>query len=434
VTSVAGAAILGIALGATTASAQSKRYPPEPVDADKAAEEHSDFWERALEPDRGRYDVLLARARRLVDGRTTQDLIGAVEILDAAIHLLPDAPDAHYLRGWAHELAQDWPACADDYAAVAARDPDFEPAPNPRVRGGLADGLGVCLARAGRFEDAEEVLEQATAAGATSAGVWLHLGEVDMALGRLDDAIAALDGALKLARSNDHPAIHWLRAMAFDRARQPSDAADAADTAIRADPSLSRVLNPALPSAPVEDAFYLAGLAFEAHNELRPASPERALLYFREYLARSGKTPWKKRAEEHLAALQKFDPAEALTRPGARQGTSTLDAPTIAKALRKDLPALGKCLKAAPRVVTEVRVVLHGPPLPAPRAGQPVLITSRPPAAGVTVKLVAQIGDEASANDLADATRCLQLAAAKLKVPRLEKGAWLQLLLPVIYQ
>jgi tetratricopeptide (TPR) repeat protein len=429
---LAAAVAVGIA-GAGGAAAQSTRYPPEPFDADKAAAERSDFWERALEPDRGRYDVLLARARRLIDARTPQDLAAAIEQIDQAIALLPDVADGHYLRGWAHELLLDWAACADDYGAAATRDPAFELSPNPRTRGGLADGLGVCLSRAGRFEEAEEVLAQATAAGGGNAGLWLRLAEVDMALGRLDDAISALAAALKLARSTDVGVIHWYRAMAFDRARRPADAEEAAAAALVIDSTLRRVLDPALPSAPPEDQLYLAGIALAAHTAAYAARPEHALLYFREYVERARKSPWRKRAEEHIAELQKVDPIDALGRPGGWTGTVAYEAARV-KPMRKDLVALAACMKDTPRVVAEVRIVLHGPPAPPPKRGQPIILTGRPPAAGATAKILAQVGEQATAADLGAATKCLEQAAGKLKGSKLERGRWVQLTLPVIYR
>jgi tetratricopeptide (TPR) repeat protein len=426
VAALAATAIAGPGSGST-------RYPPEPYDADKEAEEHSDFWERALTPDRGRYDQLLVAAKRLMDGRTPKDLTDAGDQLALAIDLLPDAPDAYYLRGWAREQAQDWAGCADDYNAAAARDPDFEPAPNPRTRGGLADGQGVCLARSGKFDEAEEVLSAATATGTATAALWLRLGEVDMALGRLDDAITALDAALRVARSAELAPIHWLRAVAFDRARQPGDAEDAAQTALKADLNLSWVLNRQLPSAPPEDFFYIAGLAYETGVDTRPAQPERALLYYRTYVEKAAKSPWKKRAAEHVAALEPFDPASALTRAGAKQGTSTLDAAAIGKALKKDLAGLGKCMADVPQSVAEVKVVVHGAPARAKR-GAPVVLAPKPPTAGVVVRMLAQVAGVAAPTtaETQAAVKCLETAAGKLRLAKLEKGTWVQLTFPVI--
>jgi tetratricopeptide (TPR) repeat protein len=421
------AALVVLAATAATAAAQSTRYPPEPIDADKEAEEHSDFWERALEPDRGRYDVVLARARRLIDARTPKDLADAATVLGEAITLLPNAPDAYFLRGWAHELAAQWAACADDYVAAADRDPSFVPAPNPRTRGGLADAQGVCLARAGRFDEAETILSQVTAAGGADAGVWMRLGEVDMALGRLDDAIAALDAALKVARAPEIPAIRWLRAMALDRARKPAAAIDEAAAAKDADPTLGRLINPALPSAPAEDYYYAVGIGYSAKG-----SPERALLYFREFVKQAPKSQWRKRADEHVATLAAIDPTDALGRAGARQGTSTIQTAAIAKAWRKDLAALARCLKDTPEVVAEVRVVIHGPPAPPAKRGAPVVLLPKPPAAGAKAKSVGQLG--ATAGDPVAAVKCVETAAGKLKLPRLEKGTWVQLQFPVIYR
>jgi len=415
-------------------SGSASRYPPDPVDADKEADEYSDFWERALVPDRGRYDQILEQAQRLVDARTPKELTDAVELLTGAIDMLPDQPDAHYLRGWAHELQQDWAGCADDYVATTAIDPDFELQPNPRNgRGPLADGEGVCLARAGRLEEAEAVLAQAAETGTAPANLWLHLGEVDMALGRLDDAITALEGGMRIARSTELPGIHWLRAVAFDRARQPSDAIEAAETALKSDLGMSWVLNRAFPNVPPEDFFYVAGLAYETNLDTRPAQPERALLYYREFAERAASSPWKKRAKEHIDALAGFQSTDALTRPNAKQGTSTLDAAAIKKSLGKAINNLASCMADVPRSVAEVRIVLHGPAAK-PKRGQPVVLVPRPPTAGASAKLVATVqGVTApSAADTDAAVKCLQTAAGKLKLGKLDKGTWLQLTFPVI--
>lgn len=436
--SIASAPLVAVVALAATAVAGpgsgSSRYPPDPVDADKEADEYSDFWERALVPDRGRYDQLLEQAKRLVDARTPKELTDAVDLLTTAIEMLPDQPDALYLRGWAHELQSDWAGCADDYVAAAAIDPDFELQPNPRNgRGPLADGEGVCLARDGRLEDAEALLAQAAETGAAPANLWLHLGEVDMALGRLDDAITALDGGLRIARSGELPGIYWLRAVAFDRARQPTDAIDAAESALKSDLQMGWVLNRQFPNVPPEDFFYIAGLAFETNLDTRPAMPEKALLYYREFAERAPQSPWKKRAKEHIDALAGFQPADALSRTGAKQGTSTLDVPTIKKALGKSMANLASCMADVPRSVAEVRIVLHGAPAK-PKRGQPVILVPKPPAAGATARINSTVqgivGPTGAQTDAA--VKCLQTAAGKLKLGKLEKGTWLQLTFPVI--
>jgi tetratricopeptide (TPR) repeat protein len=368
------------------------------------------------------------------------DLAQAAEILDHAIELLPEAPDAYFLRGWVHELEGNWPACADDYAAAAERDPDFEPVPNPRFRGPLADGLGACLARAGRFEDAEVALTQYTATGEASSGVWFRLGEVYMALGRLDDALAALDRAADKARGTDIAPVRWLRATALDRARRPAAAADEAAGALRIDPQRLRIpgASPAQPSAPAEDTFYHAAIAHLASSPedrdtrvpALPALPERAVLYLREYVRVATNPAWKKRGEEQLAALRELEPADALTRPGAKLGTTRLDAATIARALRKDLARLSTCLDRVPQLAVEVRVVIHGPP---PRSGKANAIADRNrPPAGAWPRALAQVGLVPPTADQTAAHACIQDAARKLKVPKLERGAWVQLVFPVI--
>jgi tetratricopeptide (TPR) repeat protein len=434
-------AAAALASAAGTAAAQSDRYPPDPVDADREAEERSEYWERALEPHRGRYDTELAQARAKLGGRSPMDLAQAARILDKAIELLPSAPDAYFLRGWVHELASDWARCADDYVAAAARDPDFVPDPNPRFRGPLADGLGTCLARAGRFEEAEAALVPYTATGEASSAIWLRLGEVYMALGRLDDALAALDRAADKARGNDIAPVRWLRATTLDRARRPAAAAEEAAAALRMDTQRQRVpgTSPASPTAPPEDAHYHAAIAYlasspeekEARLPALPAQPERAVLHLREYLRVAANPAWRKRAEEQLAAQKELEPADALGRPGAKLGATKLDAPAIGRTLRKDLAQLAPCLAKAPQLVAEVRVVIHGP---APRAGKKdsvVADRNRPPA-GAWARVIAQVGAAPAGPDQVAALECLQAGAKKLKLPKLERGGWVQLVFPVI--
>jgi tetratricopeptide (TPR) repeat protein len=445
-----------LALVAGTAAAQNDRYPAEPEDKDKEAEGRSDFWERALEPARGSYDQLLAQARRLVDARTPLDRKQAIELLDAAIAKLPSAPDAYFLRGWAHENAEDWAKCADDYVAAHARDPDYALPATPRKLGGLLHAMGVCLARADRLEEAESALAQLAASGKDSnaADTWLRLGEVYMAQGRLDDAITALTRAIDNMPNGDLvKTIRWLRAVAYDRARLPKAAAEDAAEAAKTDPSMIRALSPILPYVPAEERYYVAGIAADARvldaqgNVTRAEMPERALINFREYLRRAPESRWRRRAEEHVAALRDYDPTRVFgERRNAISGSAAIAVDKARAVVRRELPALERCMKDVPAVVLEVTVTIVGAaakpskakpkPKRKPVANDEIILWSPypydrgfgvMPQAGVTTRVIEGSDDAASAG----AQKCVQQAAAGIKL-KLERGTYTRWTFPVL--
>ena len=114
------ALLIAMALAAT-AHAQSKAYPPRPVDKDRLAEQRSKTWDSAIHPERGTYRDLLAKARVALDERTPDQAKIAIEQMTAAIAAVPDHPEAYRLRGEGYLALQDWTRCADDLAAADAR-------------------------------------------------------------------------------------------------------------------------------------------------------------------------------------------------------------------------------------------------------------------------------------------------------------------------
>ncbi|MBP6632732.1 MAG: tetratricopeptide repeat protein [Kofleriaceae bacterium] len=426
-------ATVAVALLGARAGAQSRRYPAPTPDPDEVAESSSEYWERVLSPGRGPFAITLAKARRLIDGRAPAELREAIGMLDLALSRAGDLPDGLVARGWAKELLADWSGCAADYQRARTADPAYQPAPGLRPRGGLDHGAGVCLARAGRVDDAEVVLAAATATTEPSAELWLRLGEVHLAQGRLTEAVAEFDRALAVARTEEVITIQWMRLLAFDRARMPAEAGDAADVAAALDRNANRVLSPALPFVVPADQLYATALAMDAIGQ-----PEVALPYFREYLRVAGSTPWRRRAEEHVAALRTLDLS---ARWSQLQWTAVVDAAAVRTALRKVLPAARRCLRAHPGLVLEVRwvhgsglgvVVLGpGPRPPGPGAGGGVIGAAQPPttaAAGPQVRTVLNLGH----TDPTEATACTVAATRKLALPALAKGAWMQLRFPVV--
>jgi len=430
--------VAALAAVAAPAAAQSTRYPPPPVDVDAEREAYSAFWENAIEPGLDQYGDLLGRATKLLGRRTDDARATAIDLLTQATELLPGRSDAWAWLGLAREQDGDLRACRTALERAWSIDPAWSAAPRP-----LALALGTCRSRAGELDGAAEVLERMVARGDDSVEAMWRLGEVYMALGRLDDARAVLDVAL-----DGSPAqtayVHagWALAVAADRARDPEATRAAGEIALRLDPQLVYVAQP--PGgfiAPTERDYYLM-VASEIADQ-----PHRALLHARNYLAgvaHVDDAAWAPRAREHERALRTFATADETT-PG---GTDPPEASVARAAVRKVDADLRACVKKSPHLLLSVTVVSLGPPAdrkpaappPSPRGrgrGRgPVKLPVRPPPAvqappaGVTVTV-----DENSRRDDAAtaATACVEKAASALVVPAPKTpGTWASVTFPVI--
>ncbi len=350
---------------AGTAAAQSTRYPPPVPDLDAEREEQSDFWENAVEPGRERYDDLLDRAAKLLRSRAPDARVTAIELLEEATGVLPSRADAWAWLGLAHEAGDEFPACHAALEKAWLADPDWAEAPRP-----IGVALGVCRARDADLDGATELLESLVARDEESVEAMWRLGEVYIVLGRLDDARAVLEVALDQSPA-DPSYVHaaWALAVAADRARDPDATRAAAEIALRHDPERVRVEEPPHGFLLDADRAYAAGVAGEAYGGDVEAAPERALLGFRRYLAAVSDGPWVTRAEEHVKALRGFE-----TRDRVKVwGTDKVDGKKVGKAVDKIDAALQACVKAVPRTLLTVDVIVHGPPYvaPSPDAKQP---------------------------------------------------------------
>ena len=104
---------------ATTAHAQSTRYPPRPIDKDQEKTDHSSLWEAATNPSQEPYQALIAQAKQGIESRSSDQLVASVQLLDQAVALLPHSPDAYRWRGEAQFYLSEWAKCADDLHAAA---------------------------------------------------------------------------------------------------------------------------------------------------------------------------------------------------------------------------------------------------------------------------------------------------------------------------
>ncbi len=395
-------------LGAT-ASAQSKRYPPEPVDKDEEAAAKSALWESATNPQRTPYETWLAEAQQSLDDHNTEGAQDAIKKLDEAIKLMAEDPRAYRMRGEASMALKNWAGCAADYGNAAARwkqsDADAKSTAELRRR------LGLCQARAGKLAEAERTLAEAAASGANSGEVWMRLGEVRIALGKLEEAIAALESA---GEQNDvsQPLVRWLLAGAYDRARRPSESNDAGHRALGADRDLGTLKNPALPLLGAGEAEYLLGLA---NGMFDPPHPELSLIYFRRFLKLAPDSAWRRRAEDHLRELKTVEFPESVEKRG---GNALLDLAVARTAVRKVMPQLRTCMAKLPNTVMEVAVTKVGPRTPVTEG----MRRSFAPPEGITILPNDSIDKVSppSRAELDGAIRCIEPLAAKIALPAIK--------------
>lgn len=393
-------ALLVLAFVSSTAWAQSKKYPPEPVDKDTEAAQKSKLWDQAANPAQVPYQALIKDATRLLAENRNDATRDAIKKLDEAIPLLPTDPDAYRLRGDAYMTLLDWSKCSADYDAAwtrLQRDPDAKNTHELRRR------LGLCLARDGKLSEAERVLAETAATGVNSVEIWMRLGEVRIAMGKLEGAIAALEASLQMTDIQGTALVKWLLAGAYDRARQPSEARKTAIEAINLDRQMTSLSNPVLPLLGVAEESYLQGLGNEAMD---PPRPEKALVHFRRYVKLAADSPWRKRAEDHVRELRTARLPDTVDR-GA--GNAPYDENTVRDTIRKQMPALRACLAKAPFLVLGVQITRRGP------KGPESMRWRAPPDA---VEVRAEDMFDTSALDRDTAIRCVEPLAQRLSLPK----------------
>jgi len=410
------AALLVLAITAP-ALAQSKRYPPEPVDKDQEKTDHSDLWESATNPAQEPYRALLVQARQGVDTRSADQLLASLKFLDDAIALVPSRPDAYRMRGDANFYLGNWAQCAADLK-MATQKATANELLDKKATAELQLRLGNCQARAGKLAEAERTLAEAAASGTGNGESLMRLGEIRIALGKLDEAIAALQAALEIP-DVQRAQTGFLLASAFDRARRPAEAIAAARVAAGYDRQFTQLENPQLPFLGTGENHYLLGVAHASQESPRA---EYALIYFRTFVKLAPESPWRKRAEEHLKELKSTAFPESVQR---KSGGAALDLEAAALAIRKQMPAMRACLAKLPYATVEVSVTKTGPSGPAPKTPPPPPNRYRvrqpaPPPEGIAPRLDKN-ADATSRADVDGALRCVEPLAAKVAFPAVKE-------------
>ncbi|HEV7557416.1 MAG TPA: hypothetical protein VGO00_18240 [Kofleriaceae bacterium] len=390
-------AVLAVVLVATPAWAQSNRYPPNPIDKERETEAESKLWEQALDPARAPYDQAIRSANVLIGKPQNENLLDAIRILDQAISTMPDRPEGYRARGEAQLLLKHWAQCADDLQVAESRSPRTD-ARSPRIA--ERRSLGICQAHAGRLGDAERTLAQAAATGARDGELWIRLGEVRIAMGKLEEGKAALASAAEVTDTNSQGLIHWLLAGAYDRAREPGNALLEVQEAAKTDHAFS--LLSSTPFISDGESEYLFALVYGAELAGQVRRPELQMQYFKRFLKVAPQSPWRRRAEEHLRDLKDVVLPDVVEKLG---GNAAVDTTVARGAIRAVMPRMRACLAKAPNLILEVIVTRvgthdpHGmsplppPPIPSivPRANFDVAPAERDPAVRCVDALLPQI-------------------------------------------
>jgi tetratricopeptide (TPR) repeat protein len=380
-----------------------------PPDYDEESEAKSDFWERALEPARQKYDDLVEKAVLQIKqmDRSARDL--GIAYLRDAVKLAPELPLAHLWLGRAEGQNGNYAVCAQEIARALDADPKFVAPPLPDMPDAEWSGryeLALCRAQAGDYEAAVDGLRRILSGGTGNAEpdkvalVHWRLGECYMALGRLDEALASLQQASRLAPWNVN--MSFALAVAFDRDEDPTSSRDAMSRALEREPRVSTgsLLTTGRAWIPPDDQSYYLGLAYLSSGEA-----PRALYYLRRYLAATGEGMWTARARGHLeTALAGAVAGRDLT----VRGSGSIDEAKSTAAIGKLDGELQACVAKSPDLLLSVAVTRVVP------GGDQKGDTARLP--GVRAIILEQGNLKSDA--LKAATACVESAASRIALPK----------------
>ncbi len=423
---------LTFALGGVAVADNAKDRPK---DFDEETENRSEFWERALHPNKQLYANRLKRAQRFLNRSDRQSRTTAERLLRDALKLQPDAPEAYWYLGILHFRNKDWAKCAKQHARMFKKYPEFKPKYDRRNPRSVDMSLGMCNALSGKYETAIKHFKRILSRGQTNLyKVHWRLGETYMALGRLKDAIASLKNALRLYSDG---LVRFALAAAYDRSEQLA----------LARPLLSRAnfgyRNEQI--IPAADKVYYRALKAQHQGKT-----QKALLYFREYVNRAQGSQWLPRAKHHLKSLKV---SKLTTKQFDLAGSAKLNLNLLATRINQAQPKFQACLTKAPGLLLNVRLVTKKVPgkktlkrirpyykrryghyrYRRGRRGyyrRPSSYRSFPPGATVTIEYQFGTTPEAAR----EAVQCAQTVATNLKIPKVSgsPGEWRKIVFSLV--
>lgn len=348
------AAAVAVALTGARASAQVLAVDPdseELTDFDAESESRSRFWEQALSPGAGTYPDLIDKAIDTI----SLSMDDARTIFEDAVAREPEQPEAYFWLGYIGYKTNKWRACADGFSKALALGPDFQPRRTPPREAWRAYStdytLGLCLALAGDLDRAAERLSRITsryelcgrrAGTCYDWTVGWRLGEVLMALGRLEEAIAVLEHT---RQSTSRIELGYTLAVALERDEQEYKATELLKATYRNDHMARSLRRADRNYIPPSDAYYYRALAAETAGDWG-----RSLVLFRAYVRKVPKSPWVARARDHIASVSKQTSAVEI------RGRATFDTKAMNRVINAALPDLERCLEPLPEQVVALTI------------------------------------------------------------------------------
>lgn len=384
----------------TRARAQAPAHLPE--DPDKKRESLSSFWEQALHPEERRYNQLMVKAEKVLERGGPDSETKAQTLLVRAVQHKPHAPHAHWqlatlcARRYRRKAATDAKAanpianeCKAHFLDVYEKSPTFD--------FDLIPSIARFAAAGGDYETAEDFIFRMLNRTGTLKPKWYQLlGQVYMALGRLEEAVSSFEKVLSLSSPYNAEA-NFALAVALERAGQEEASKDKLQRALKRDPVFRNLTANSKHFIPAADRdYYLALLHRTKENQAS------ALFHLRRYIARATPGPWATWAKKKMSQRRSFRISETVK----VTGTAILPVRLATKAVRKHEEDLIECVEDVPISLFEVHV------------SQSSKTTKSKNGARVSVLEHFNY----SKDRLGKAVSCLEKVAQRIKLPRPKGG------------
>jgi tetratricopeptide (TPR) repeat protein len=383
-------AIVLVAAVATAAQAKPRKVPPPspPPPAPELPGAES-FWDRVKRPDHRHVVEQIAQARLLFSQGRYAD---AAVLLERAVAAEPNALDAWFYLGIVYERLDRFDDCATALANVDVADADYRPESFPDGYPHLQAHLALCLAAAGRPDESvphyQAALDAPNLQADKRATLVYNLADAYQSLGRLEQAIAGYEQAIEISGGN-RALYRFSLAIALDRDEQSTRARDVMTEAAAYDPMLSSLGGADTIYTPAADEDYYRGFALEtlAGMDTRKQAcggypglcRPMARLYFRRFVQRAPDSPWRARAEAHLADL-----GDGAPQPGEIDVRADgVEPKPYVQLVIAAVPRLAKCLDQKPQALFFIEITLPrkdaGKPPPAPKPVKPIVDSKKKP-------------------------------------------------------
>jgi tetratricopeptide (TPR) repeat protein len=327
VTRLAFVASMLVALAVTQiARAEVIDMPPPPVDPDRG-----NFWRELLSPHKEEVDLIVTRARQAL---STADMALYSDYDPTGLERTRFYKEVYGMLKYARTLAPDnlevlrlLGQTADEHGktreAIEALKAAIDLAGADKVGSDVTGRLGIIYVRLGKLDDAIRYLHAAEgpiiAGQPISAHVLVHLASALAARGQMTEAIDVLTNAIPAQLpyyTNELVVVSFALAVQYDRDEQRGAAFEILDrmqTILQGQlATMVQMQLGAIRFAPAEDRHYYNGLLYEAAGHYVEARAEWALY------AAAGQLPYRRRALEHIAAIDALRRTEQPVASGPR--------------------------------------------------------------------------------------------------------------------